>query len=137
MRSRVPRILSAFFLLAAFLNLACNPVTNNEVGSPLDTQIPSLTFTVDSTFTAYGQLVARGTVKNGGNSQVTTPWYVECVFYTDSTQSMTLGGNNVQMTTPLNPGQGTFWSISFSSSVVEVRNYPNFRIGNLRAVYKK
>jgi hypothetical protein len=93
---------------------------------------------VDTTYVSYyGSLVAAGTVTNKGTVAITPPWYVECEFYTDSTLTLKMGGNNTQMSVPLSPGQGTFWNISFSSTNVSVQNYPNFRVSDLRAVYKK
>jgi hypothetical protein len=135
---KILRPLPAVLLLLAFLSIQCQPVTNTEVGSPSDTQIPSMLISIDSTYISYyGTLVATGTVTNKGTSTITPPWYVECQFYTDSTLNLKMGGNNTQITLPLSPGQGTFWMISFSSSNVTVQNYPNFKVGNLRAVYKK
>ena len=134
---KVLRPLCSVFPLLAILAIQCQPATNTEVGSPSDTQIPSMLISVDSTYVSYyGTLVARGTVTNQGKSTISPPWYVECQFYTDSTFALKMGGNNTQISLPLSPGQGTFWSISFSSTNVTVQNYPNFRVGNLRAVYK-
>ncbi len=135
---KILRLLPAVLPLLAFLSIQCQPVTSTEVGSPSDTQIPSMLISVDTTYISYsGTLVATGTVSNKGTSTITPPWYVECQFYTDSTFSLKMGGNNTQITLPLSSGQGTFWTISFSSSNVTVQNYPHFKVSNLRAVYKK
>ncbi len=74
---------------------------------------------------------------NNGTSAISPPWYVECQFYTDSTFTLKIGGNNTLLSVPLNPGQGTFWTISFSSTNVDVRNYPKFRVKDQRAIYKR
>ena len=97
MATRMFSPLLAVFVLFALLNIQCQPVTNTEVGSPSDTQIPSMLISVDSTYISYyGTLVATGTVTNQGTSTITPPWFVECQFYTDSTFALKMGGNNTQ-----------------------------------------
>ena len=128
----------ALLLLSVFFCFQCQPLTNeNGVGSSQDTQIASMTFTIDSTYVANPSLVAKGTVTNKGTSQVTSPWYVEAQFYTDSTLLVKLGGNNTQILVPISPNQTTFWTIYFSSSNVDVRTYPKFKVSDIRAIYKK
>ncbi len=128
----------AMLSLFLFLCFQCQPLTTqNGVGSPLDTQILNMSFTIDSTYIANSQLYARGKVTNNGTSQITPPWYVEAQFYTDSTHNTKLGGNNTQIYVPLSPNQSTFWTISFYSSNVDVRSYPGFKVSDVRAIYKK
>jgi len=108
------------------------------VGSTGDTAIPNLSFTVDTTYldASNNRLVAKGTVKNNGNSQVTSPWYVECQFYTNSSKTTKLGGNYTQIGVPLAKSESTFWTINYSSSNVNVNDYPNFAVSNFRGIYK-
>jgi hypothetical protein len=125
-------------VLVAFVFTSCE-VNNGStvVGSGNDTQISGVTFSIDTTYvdaSGQGQLVARGLVKTTTN--IVAPWYVEGQFYTDSTLSIKLGGNDTEIGVPLSPGQSTFWTIYFYTSTVDVRQYPNFRIGDLRAIYK-
>lgn len=126
---------AAFAVLITFV--ACQQ-TDTTVGSSSDTQINSLTFTIDTTYvdSAGDRLVARGMVKNNGNSIVTSPWYVEGQFYTENSYTTKLGGNFTQIGVPLSSGQQTFWTIYFSSSNVDVMKYPDFRIKDLRGIYK-
>ena len=133
-------MLKKYFAIAVILLFfaSCNNTTDNTVGSSTDTQINSLSFTVDTTYLDSGakRLVARGKVKNIGQNNVTSPWYVEGQFYTDDSYTTKLGGNYTQVGVPISQGQQTFWTIYFSSSNVDVLKYPNFRIGNLRGIYK-
>ena len=118
--------------------ISCSESSDPVVGSTGDTSIPNLSFVVDTTYldAANSKLIAKGTVKNNGNSQVTSPWYVECQFYTNSAKTTKLGGNSTQIGVPLSNGQSTFWTINYSSSNVNVNDYPNFAVGDLRGIYK-
>lgn len=131
------RKLFAFFLLSIVF-ISCQK-TDTTVGSSNDTTINNLTFTIDTTYVdgANSQLVAKGKVKNNSGATATSPWYVEAQFYTDNTFKTKLGGNYTQIGVPLSSGQQTFWSINFSSANVNVVQYPNFAVGDLRGIYKK
>ncbi len=128
----------AFAFAAVFVFASCDEDPGNTiVGSGNDTQINGVTFTVDTTYldaTGSGQLVARGMVKTTVN--IVAPWYVEAQFYADSTMAVKLGGNDEELSFPLSSGQSTYWTIYFYTSTVDVRQFPNFRVGNLRAIYK-
>lgn len=128
----------ALALAAVFVFASCDEDPGNSVvGSGNDTQINGVTFTVDTTYmdaSGSGQLVARGMAKTSVN--VSPPWYIEAQFYTDSTMMVKLGGNDTKLTVPLSPGQSTFWTIYFYTSSVDVRQFPDFRVGNIRAIYK-
>jgi len=122
-------------LVFSFIFFSCEE-GDTVVGTP-DPPIPQLSFNVETTYVdvANKKLVAKGTVKNIGNSQVTSPWYIECQFYTDASRTIKLGGSNTQIGVPLDKNQSTFWTISFSSSNVNVTDYPNFAVGDLRGIY--
>ncbi len=131
-----PLFFHSVILISLFI-ISCN--TNNSiVGSNQDTVISNLIFTVDTTYlnSSGGMLVASGTVKNRSNNRVESPWYVEAQFYTDRSLRTKLGGNYTQIGAPLSRDQSTFWTINFSSSNVDVRNYPNFAVSDLRGIYK-
>ena len=122
----------------SLLLLSCAENSDPVVGSTGDTTIPNLSFTTDTTYldAVNSRLVAKGTVKNNGSSQVSSPWYVECQFYTNSSKTTKLGGNSTQIGVPLSNGQSTFWTITYSSSNVNVNDYPNFAVGDQRGNYK-
>lgn len=124
-------------IIFAVIGLSSCEQGDTIVGSSNDTQINGVTFTIDTTYmdaTGSGQLVARGRVKASVN--INPPWYVEGQFYSDSTMSTKLGGANTQIGVPLSPGQSTFWTIHFYTSAVDVRQFPGFKVGDLRAIYK-
>lgn len=128
-----------FFLviILTWLLLACDSA-EPVVDDPQDTVIPNLSFTVDTTYldSNANRLVASGTVKNNGSAKVVSPWYVEAQFYTTKTGSSKLGGNYTQLGVPLSQGQSTFWTIYYSSSNVDVRNYPDFGVRDFKGIYK-
>jgi hypothetical protein len=125
-------------VLAAVAFASCDVNSGSTVvGSASDTQINGVSFTVDTTYVdagGSGQLFARGTIKTTLN--ISAPWYIEGQFYTDSTMTVKLGGNDTEISFPLSPGKSTYWTIYFYTSSVDVRQFPDFRIGNLRAIYK-
>ncbi|MCZ7608943.1 MAG: hypothetical protein M5U17_02145 [Ignavibacterium sp.] len=132
------KIAALFFVVISLLVTSCQEGKESVVGSTSDTYIPNLIFAVDTTYldSPNSSLVAKGTVINGGNSKVTSPWYVECQFYTNSSKNAKLGGNYTKIGVPLAENESTFWTITFSSSNVNVNSYPNFAVGNLRGIYK-
>ena len=65
------------------------------------------------------------------------PWYVEDEFYTDSTLSLLLGGDQYSFNVNLNTNTSTFWTLKFSSSEIVESNYTDFAIKNFRAFIKK
>ena len=127
-----------FSSLIVLIFASCQLPNETVVGSNQDTEIKNTAFQVDTTYvqTSPAGMVARGKVKNQGTTTISSPWYVEAQFYTDSTYQTKLGGNDTQIGVPLSPGQQTFWTISFSSSNVDVRLYPKFRVREIRAIYK-
>lgn len=130
-----------FYLFSTFiplLMLSCTEPGESVVGSNQDRQITGLSFLVDTTFFEgpSNRLVAKGTVTNNSSNKITSPWYVEGQFYSDATFRIKLGGNYSQIGVPLSKGQSTFWTIYFSSTNVNVADYPNFQIGELRGIYK-
>jgi uncharacterized protein YcfL len=129
-----------FIQLVILISLFIISCESNDtvVGSNQDTVIPNLIFNVDTTYlnSSDGTLVASGTVTNRSNNKVESPWYVEAQFYTDRSLRTKLGGNYTQIGVPLSRDQATFWTINFSSTNADVRNYPNFAVSDLRGIYK-
>lgn len=131
------QILFLLFVLISIHFTACDE-SEPVVGSTGDKVISNLSFKVDTTYldSQNNRLVAKGTVKNNGSAQVTSPWYVECQFYTNSSKTTKLGGNFTQIGVPLSNGQSAFWTITYSSSNSNVNDYPDFAVGDLRGIYK-
>ena len=107
-------------------------VVGNTQGN---TNINNVSFTVTELEVTSSSLTATGTVKNTGSKTITSPWYIEAQFYTDSTYSIKLGGNRTQIGVPLESGLQTIWIITFSDPDIAEGDYPNFRVSSFRAYY--
>ncbi len=131
-------ILTAAIVLLLFYGCDTNGTGETTTGSSKDTQINNLEFTIDSTYVqgSPAALVAQGKVKNKGTTTITSPWYVEAAFFSDSTLTTKLGGNNAQILVALSANQQTFWKVQFSSSNVNVLTFPNFKVSEIRGIYK-
>jgi hypothetical protein len=131
--------MKSFFVLIAvsmiFLAPACLRVSP-VVGSDSDIEIIGLSFTIDKTYISGSSMYANGTVRYSGETKISSPWIIEGQFYTDSTYTMKLGGSYVQINVPLEPGQGTVWSLTFYPNQGNTQTYPKFKVGNLRGIYK-
>ena len=82
-------------------------------------------------------LKATGIIKNIGDTTIMAPWHIEAEFYTDSTFSFLLGGDQHSFNVNLNSNTSTFWTLQFSSSEIVESNYTDFAIKNFRAFIKK
>ena len=78
-----------------------------------------------------------GTATNTGDSTILAPWYIEAMFYSDSTFTTTFGGDNKRMNHPLEPGVTAYWYLTHRSEAVIESDYPNFTIKDLRAYIQK
>ena len=78
-----------------------------------------------------------GTVVNTGDSTILAPWYIEAMFYSDSTFTTTFGGDNDRINFNLESGVTSYWSLTHSSEAVVEADYPNFAIKDLRAYIQK
>lgn len=132
-------IIIATVLAAICAGCEMNTGEGTVVGSTNDTAINGVVFSVDTTYLEGHNpvtMVAKGKARNAGGSSISSPWYVEGQFFTDAAYSTKLGGSNVQVGVPLSPGQQTLWTLKFTSSNTDLGQYPGFRVGELRAVYK-
>ncbi len=127
---------NVLFILVVFLTFTFCDSSSNIVGSNEDVEINNVSFIVDTTYLMNSQLYAKGRVTNLGTKSTESPWYVEAQFYTDSTYKLKLGGDYTEIGVPLDPYQSTFWTLIFSTSTVDVNEYPNFRVSDFRAIYK-
>ena len=78
-----------------------------------------------------------GTIVNTGDSTILAPWYIEAMFYSDSTFTTTFGGDNDRMNFNLEAGVTSYWHLTHSSEAVVEADYPNFAIKDLRAYIQK
>ncbi len=139
---RASILTSALILVALIMASGCDMQEGNNtvVGSSNDTPVYVVTFSVDTTYidgSGSATMVAKGRASNVGKTSVSSPWYIEGQFYTDPTFHTKLGGSNTEVGVPLSPGQSTVWTLRFSSSNINAHDYPEFRVGDLRGVYKQ
>ena len=116
--------------------VACGPEpVAPDVQPPGTTVISNVEFAISQQDTSEGELVATGTVRNKGTVPITVPWFVGADFYGDSTKTIRLGGSFTEILTPLESNQSTFWTIRFSSPNVDVYDFPEFYVSNIKAYY--
>ena len=117
-------------IISILLLISCN----NTIGSDDVNELTNLEFTIDDekevTSTA---LIVKGSVINTGTTKVSSPWYIEGMFYSDTNFTTILGGASQTINVPLESGVIYNWTLSFSSSDILESEYPNFGFRNLRA----
>ena len=123
-------ILTALTLL---LTVGCFDIIGSNNVSELD----NVNLTVTEMEAQTYRWKVSGTVVNTGDSTILAPWYIEAMFYSDSTFTTTFGGDNVRMNFPLESGVTSYWSLTHSSENVIEADYPNFTIKDLRAYIQK
>ena len=123
-------ILTALTLL---LTVGCFDIIGSNNVSELD----NVNFTVTEMEAQTYRWKVSGTVVNTGDSTILAPWYIEAMFYSDSTFTTTFGGDNDRMNFPLESGVTSYWSLTHSSENVIEADYPNFTIKDLRAYIQK
>ena len=106
---------------------------NNTIGSDDVNELTNLEFTIDDekdvTSTA---LIVKGSVINTGTTKVSSPWYIEGMFYSDTNFTTILRGASQTINVPLESGVNYNWSLSFSSNDIIESEYQYFGFRNLR-----
>ena len=123
-------ILTALTLL---LTVGCFDIIGSNNVSELD----NVNLTVTEMEAQNYRWKVSGTVVNTGDSTILAPWYIEAMFYSDSTFTTTFGGDNVRMNFPLESGVTSYWSLPHGTDGVVEADYPNFTIKDLRAYIQK
>ena len=119
--------------LSLFLATGCYDI----IGSNDVFELDNVTLTVTEMEVSNYRFKVSGTIVNNGDSTIEAPWYIEAMFYSDSTFTETFGGDNDRMNFPLEPGVTSYWTLTHSSDAVVEANYPNFAIKDLRAYINK
>ena len=107
------------------------------IGSNDVFELNSVNLIITETGASNSQWKVHGTVVNTGDTTIIAPWYIEAMFYADSTFSTTFGGDNKRMNFPLEPDVTFYWTLTHRSESVVEADYPNFKIKDLRAFIKK
>jgi hypothetical protein len=76
-------------------------------------------------------------ITNTGDNTILAPWSVEAEFYSDSTFTLILGGDQESFNVNLQSGVSRYWTLTYSPEEVTAPNYPNFAIDNFRAFISK
>ena len=120
-------------MLLLLLSTGCFDI----IGSNDVFELNSVNLIITETEASNSQWKVYGTVMNTGDTTILAPWYIEAMFYADSTFSTTFGGDNERMNFPLEPGVTSYWTLDHRSESVIEADYPDFKIKDLRAFIKK
>jgi|TARA_B100000809_G_C14822125_1_gene417816 hypothetical protein len=120
-------------MLLLLLSTGCFDI----IGSNDVFELNSVNLIITETEASNSQWKVYGTVVNTGDTTILAPWYIEAMFYADSTFSTTFGGDNERMNFPLEPGVTSYWTLDHRSESVIEADYPDFKIKDLRAFIKK
>ena len=123
-------ILTALILL---LTVGCFDI----IGSNNVFELDNVNLTVTEMEATNSRWKVSGTVTNTGDTTILAPWYIEAMFYSDSTFTTTFGGDNKRMNFSLEPGITAYWYLIHRSEAVIESNYPDFTIKDLRAYIQK
>ena len=119
--------------LTLLLTVGCFDI----IGSNNVFELDNVNLTVTEMEATNHRWKVTGTVVNTGDSTILAPWYIEAMFYSDSTFTTTFGGDNDRINFNLESGVTSYWSLTHSSDAVVEADYPNFTIKDLRAYIKK
>jgi hypothetical protein len=84
-------------MLLLLLSTGCFDI----IGSNDVFELNSVNLIITETEASNSQWKVYGTVVNTGDTTILAPWYIEAMFYADSTFSTSFGGDNVRMNFPL------------------------------------
>ena len=119
--------------LTLLLTVGCFDIIGSNNVSELD----NVNLTVTEMEAQNYRWKVSGTVVNTGDTTILAPWYIEAMFYSDSTFTTTFGGDNDRMNFNLEAGVTSYWHLTHSSEAVVEADYPNFAINDLRAYIQK
>ena len=122
-------------ILSILLTVGCHEY--NILGSNNVFELNNVNFTVTTMEATSARWKVGGTVVNTGDSTISAPWYIEAMFYSDSTFTTTFGGSTERMNFPLESGVTAYWNLNHRSEAVLEADYPNFTIKDLRTYIKK
>ena len=120
-------------ILSILLTVGCYDI----IGSNNVFELNNVNLTVTEMEATNTRWKVSGTAVNTGDTTISAPWYIEAMFYSDSTYTTTFGGDSDRMNFPLEPGVISYWTLTHSSDAVVEANYPNFTIKDLRAYINK
>ena len=135
LKEKEDKMKNTIILIFTLLFIGCEDL-HELIGSPDVVEINNVNFNVNLYKIGPNYLRVSGEITNMGDTVITPPWYVEGMFYTDSTFTTTLGGDRERINYALHPGVSTTWNLYLCAHGVVYSDYPDFAINNLRA-YKE
>jgi hypothetical protein len=120
----------SLFIISTILLVGCQ---DKSIFSSQYPTIDGLEFTITNYECSEDYLLTSGTVTNTNSYTIDSYWWIEAMFYTDSTYQFVLGGDSKRIYYSLPAGTSTDWTLIFRDEVRDLSEYPNFRIDNLRA----
>ena len=120
-------------LVTLLFLLSCS----NIIGSSNVFELDNLSLTITEKEVSNSSWKISGTVVNIGDTTVLAPWYIEAMFYSDSTFTETFGGDNDRMNFHLESGVTRNWTLTHRKNGLAESDYPNFAIKDLRAYIQK
>ena len=114
------------------------------IGSENNETIDNMPWSIGTTENPAGysytnqSLLVTGMITNTGDTTILAPWWVEAEFYSDSTFTLILGGDQQSFNVNLQSGVSIQWTLSYSDpDKVEFESHPYFAINNFRAFISK
>ncbi len=121
-------------LIVTILLFGCS---GGVIGSENNKTINDVEWTLNGYTFSNTTLTATGMITNTGDTTIIAPWWVEAEFYSDSTFTQILGGDQQSFNVNLQSGVSIQWTLSYSDPDKVESNYPNFAINNFRAFISK
>ena len=119
-------------LLLLLFALSCYDI----IGSKDVIELDNVVLTVTEMEAKPFSWKVSGTILNNGETTISPPWYIEAMFYSDSTFTTTFGGDNDRMNFPLESGVTGYWVLTHRINDIVEADYPNFAFKDMRASIK-
>ncbi len=130
---------TVLLIASIILFTGCQGVIGSKNNETIDHVIWSIGTTENPAGYSYTNqsLQVTGMITNTGDTTILAPWSVEVEFYSDSTFTLILGGDQQSFNVNLQSGVSRYWTLTYSPEEVTAPNYPNFAIDNFRAFISK
>lgn len=107
------------------------------IGSENNETVNDVEWTLNEYTFSNTTLTATGMITNMGDTTIIATWGVEAEFYSDSTFTLILGGEQQFFNVNLGSGVSKQWTLNYSDPDIVESNYPSFAINNFRAFISK
>ena len=126
-------------ILSLILMIGCDfDMMSKQMFNPEDIEIfyiDNIVLTVTEMEAQQNQWKVCGTAVS--DSLISATWYIESMFYSDSTFTLAFGEEVERIILSLEPGSIIYWTITKSFTNLTESDYPNFVIKDLKAFIKK